>query len=709
MTASSRSILFVGNFLTSAGINRAYSEELSNRLAARGWDVLRTSSHLPRASRLADMLATTWNHRADYAVAHVDVFSGPAFVWAEAVCLELQRIGKPYVLTLHGGNLPKFARRWPRRVRRLLASAAVITAPSEYLREQIRPYRDDIVMLRNALDVSMYHFQPRAQVSPKLVWLRAFHHIYNPVLAIEVLARFARTYPDASLTMIGPGKGDGSLAEVEALARKLSVEHMVQFTGAIPKSEVAGALSKADIFINTTNIDNTPISVLEAMATGLPVVSTAVGGIPFVLENEKTAMLVPPRDPVAMTSALERIMNEPELASTLSREARAFTERCDWPIILEQWENTLQCVVQSERRRVTRRPSTTDPAVLFVGNFLSPRGANRGYSEELVERLESRGWRVPRTSSFTWRPRRLVDMLDTIWKQRHDYSVAHVDVFSGPAFLWAEAACFQLRRLGKPYVLTLRGGNLPMFAREWPRRVRHLLQSAAVVTAPSTYLHDHMQAYRRDIMLLSNAIDCDAYGFVRRSHVRPRIVWLRALHTIYNPVLAVDVLSRVSQTHPDATLTMIGPDKGDGSRGEVEARAKELGVTDRLTLLGGVPKLEVPRHLAEADLFINTTNIDNTPISVLEAMAAGLCVVSTSVGGIPFLLEHERDALLVPPRDPDAMSGALRRLLGDPELAGRLSDGGHQLALDCDWRIVMQQWEDLLRSVVRDARHGATA
>src|SRR6185436_16069131 len=98
-------------------------------------------------------------------------------------------------------------------------------------------------------------------------------------------------------------------------------------------------------------------------------------------------------------------------------------------------------------------------------------------------------------------------------------------------------------------------------------------------------------------------------------------------------------------------LTMIGPDKGDGSLQQTQRVAGERGVVNHISFVGGVPKREVPERLSHADIFLNTTNVDNTPVSVLEAMACGLCVVNTNVGGLPYLLEHEEDALLVPPAD----------------------------------------------------------
>src|SRR5262245_24796032 len=125
------------------------------------------------------------------------------------------------------------------------------------------------------------------------------------------------------------------------------------------------------------------------------------------------------------------------------------------------------------------------PPLLIIGNFLSGPGGSRGASEEFVERLRGTGWGVLTTSWEQAKIARLADMMTTIIKRRRDYAVAQVDVYGGSAFFWAEAACGALRLLGKPYVLTLHGGNLPEFAANWPRRVGYLLTSAKAVTAPS--------------------------------------------------------------------------------------------------------------------------------------------------------------------------------------------------------------------------------
>jgi glycosyltransferase involved in cell wall biosynthesis len=337
----------VGNFLSAAlGHYRSVADELADRLEGHGWSVVRTSGRRGRLAKLIDMLLTAWRRRRDYAVAQLDVYSGPAFVWAEAVTWLLRRLGKPYVLTLHGGNLPGYARRRPARVRRLLGSARLVTTPSRYLLEQMAAYHDDLRLLPNPLDIARYPFVPRTGVRPRLVWLRAFEAPYNAALAARVLDRLRDEFPTLRLTMVGPDKGDGSLTAFRQVVRDLDLGDRVEVPGGVPFSEVPDWLNQGDIFINTTNIDNTPVSVMQAMACGLCIVSTNVGGLPYLLEDEQTALLVPPDDAAAMAAAVRRVLTGPELAGRLSREARAAVEPYDWGALLPRWDEILTALVE---------------------------------------------------------------------------------------------------------------------------------------------------------------------------------------------------------------------------------------------------------------------------------------------------------------------------------------------------------------------------
>jgi glycosyltransferase involved in cell wall biosynthesis len=339
----------------------------------------------------------------------------------------------------------------------------------------------------------------------------------------------------------------------------------------------------------------------------------------------------------------------------------------------------------------------TRPAILVVGNFVSGWTGSRGVCEDFSDRLEGAGWIVYRTSTVRLPLLRVADMMLSALRLGRRISVAQVEVFSGRAFGWAEAVCWILGRSGVPYILTLHGGALPEFASSRPQRVTRLLRSAAAVTTPSRYLKDRMEPFHAGLRVVPNALDLARYPFHLRDSPAPRLVWVRAFHRIYNPALAVRVLDRLRSRFPDIRLTMVGPDKGDGTLAEVQALAARLGVSDRLTICGAQPKSRIPAMLGEHDVFLNTTDVDNTPVSVLEAMACGLCVVSTDVGGIPFLLEHERTALLCPPRDAPAMSALVERLLVDGNgLATRLSREGRVVAEGISWDQVLPRWEELL-------------
>jgi glycosyltransferase involved in cell wall biosynthesis len=146
---------------------------------------------------------------------------------------------------------------------------------------------------------------------------------------------------------------------------------------------------------------------------------------------------------------------------------------------------------------------------------------------------------------------------------------------------------------------------------------------------------------------------------------------------------------------------MIGPDRADGSLLQARRTAAILGIEDRVTWIGPATRRDVPVWLSGSDIFLNTANIDNTPVSVLEAMACGLCIVSTDVGGLPYLLDDGMDALLVPPDSAEAMASAVERVLNDPALAGKLSRNARRKTESFAWPIILPQWQSLFVDVSR--------
>jgi glycosyltransferase involved in cell wall biosynthesis len=212
---------------------------------------------------------------------------------------------------------------------------------------RLKSYRDDIELLPNGVDLRRFSFRYRPNPKPRLIWLRAFHRDYNPLLAVETIALLKAEFPDIELLMCGADRGDGSLAATRQAVQHLDVARHVRIQSAVPFGEVAGQLAEADIFLNTTDYESFGVSVVEAAATGLCIVSTSAGALPSIWRDRHDALLVPQRDPAAMASAVRAVLGEPGLRGSLSINARHAAERFDREKILTRWEGLLNRVRQT--------------------------------------------------------------------------------------------------------------------------------------------------------------------------------------------------------------------------------------------------------------------------------------------------------------------------------------------------------------------------
>lgn len=339
--------------------------------------------------------------------------------------------------------------------------------------------------------------------------------------------------------------------------------------------------------------------------------------------------------------------------------------------------------------------------IYFAGNFLSKTiKGTRAMYEEVAERFFQRGWFVVTASSFKNRILRMIDYLWTALRFRRKYQVASVAVFSDLAFRWSEMLCFLLRMIKKPYILSLHGGKLPEFARKNLSRVSKLLGSAQVVTTPSKYLYQNFLSIRPDLNYVPNGIEIKNYPFVKVIHVKPHLIWLRSFHQIYQPEMAIEVMNRLINEFPDATLKMIGPDKKDGSLEKTKITIDHYDLDNNIQIINAISKAMVPKFLSEGCIFLNTTKYESFGVSVLEAAACGLCIVTTNAGELPYMWEDGVDALVVPIDNPESMASAVNRILTEPGLAEKLSRNARAKAEKYDWSVVLPQWEALFKEVI---------
>jgi len=333
--------------------------------------------------------------------------------------------------------------------------------------------------------------------------------------------------------------------------------------------------------------------------------------------------------------------------------------------------------------------------ILYVGNNLSKHGNTPGTVETLGVLFEKENIEVIYAGHSLNKMKRLFEMCSSVIKNRNQIKYVLIDTYSTSAFWFAFSVGMISRTLNIKYIPILHGGNLPERLQKSKWCSDLLFKNSFENVAVSGYLNYHFQKNGYKSIIIPNNIEIGKYKFKKRNKISPSILWVRSFHADYNPNLAIDVLEIVAKKYPQAKLCMVGPDK-DGSMEVFKKYAEEKSLIDKIKVTGRLPKEEWHTLSEEYDIFINTTNYDNTPVSVLEAMALGLPVVTTSVGGIPFLLDHGKDALLVEKNNKEQMAKAITDLLESQDLVNSITENALNKVSNFDWEVVKHKWINLL-------------
>jgi L-malate glycosyltransferase len=356
--------------------------------------------------------------------------------------------------------------------------------------------------------------------------------------------------------------------------------------------------------------------------------------------------------------------------------------------------------------------STPRPVrVCIVAPSLSILGGQAVAAQRLLERLRAvPGLEVdflPHDPRSSWVLRQLqrvkyvrtvatsIAYVSSLLRRLPAYDVVHVFSASYWSFLLAPTPAILIGKwLGKRVVVNYRSGEAEDHLTRWPRTsVPTLLRADAVVT-PSGYLVDVFAKFGVPAESIANFVDPDSVRYRRREALRPVFLANRNFQALYNVPCVLRAFAIVQQRHPEARLIVIG----DGpEREKVHAVARELSLAN-VEFLGAVRPTEMGRWYDEADVYLNASNIDNMPNSIIEAFACGLPVVSTRAGGIPYVVDDGRNGLLVDCEDHDALAAAAFRLLDDRALAERLTSAAlADVEQRYTWRAVGEQWGALYR------------
>jgi glycosyltransferase involved in cell wall biosynthesis len=263
--------------------------------------------------------------------------------------LTSSRIGRPVILNYRSGEAEDHLRRSGRLVRSLLGRCHSIVVPSQFLVDVFERFGFEATAIPNFVDPESATFRLRSTIRPKIIVPRALEPLYNVSCALRTFRIVKDECPEAELTILGEGSQE---AELRSLARALDLRD-VYFAGPIDHRDIGGVFDQHDILLNTSSIDNMPVSLLEGFAAGLPIVTTDAGGIPYMIRDRENGHLVDVDDHIEAASRILELCRYPAEVSRLSRIGLREAKRYSWERVADSWSTLYSRVFEEYYGPVT--------------------------------------------------------------------------------------------------------------------------------------------------------------------------------------------------------------------------------------------------------------------------------------------------------------------------------------------------------------------
>ncbi|WP_448556461.1 glycosyltransferase family 4 protein [Thalassotalea montiporae] len=296
--------------------------------------------------RLIPYLFKLWRSFKHYDVVHVMANSGWSFFLFVVPAIYIASLRQlPVIVNYRGGKAEQFFAKNKRLIQHVFAKVDRIIVPSKFLLEVFEKHDLEAQVVPNIIDLSIFSFQDKTPDIEKLHFIvtRNLEQIYDIASAIKALSILVTHYPKSKLTVAGTGPEESNLKQ---LVHDLKLSNNVTFVGRLSKNQIADLYFEADIMINPSTIDNMPNSLLEALASGVAVVSSNVGGIPFMVDNEKEALLVEPGDPQAIADSVIRLIDSPALLKSLRNNGvnriKSFSPDRVLPMLIEHYDEVTE-------------------------------------------------------------------------------------------------------------------------------------------------------------------------------------------------------------------------------------------------------------------------------------------------------------------------------------------------------------------------------
>jgi L-malate glycosyltransferase len=272
-------------------------------------------------------------------VLHIFSASNFSFLLAPAPATLIGKLyGKPVILNYHSGEAEQHLNNWRRTSLPVLQLADRVIVPSEFLVKVFAKFSVEAASISNTVEFSTFKFHRHRPLRPVILANRNFENHYNVACVLRTFAVIGQQIPQAQLLVAG----DGSQRQMlHALAAELKLKN-IQFLGAIPPGNMPGLYDRADIYLNASDVDNMPLSILEAFASGLAVVTTDAGGIPYVVKDNHNGLVVERGNSEALAHCVFRLLENRNLAERLIAQARNDCRKYSWEAVGYEWISLYQ-------------------------------------------------------------------------------------------------------------------------------------------------------------------------------------------------------------------------------------------------------------------------------------------------------------------------------------------------------------------------------
>ena len=319
----------------------------------------------------------------------------------------------------------------------------------------------------------------------------------------------------------------------------------------------------------------------------------------------------------------------------------------------------------------------------MVCNYKPGVGGISGQVEALQRQLQNEGHQVEifNTKSSIWNRLRMIPRLRRL---AGGFDVIHIHCCSDWGFLPAVIGVTACRKLGKRLVLTYHGGGGERFFAKHPKLVRRYLTQTDANIVLSGFLASVFDQHHLPYVIIPNIIKLDSKSYRERLTLHPLFICVRAHEELYNIPCLMKAFKRVQAQLPDAKLTLVG----SGSQHEKLKQLAEQMTLRNVTFTGQVPNGEIYNYINESDIMLSSPKSDNMPVSLLEAMNAGLLVISSRVGGVPYMITDYRDGLLFESDNDADLADKMLWALNHQSESLKLAKQGHHVATQYLWENV---------------------